>query len=279
MDWLELFSPMMVHWAVKWLVIPYRGSTVKLFGLSLATGHCSVIEFCQLSALSDKEQSVLSTLQPDLQSLLHKYHSLFAIPQGLPPPKEYDHQIPLLPGAQPFRMRPYRYAPALKSEIEHQVAEMLKYGIVQHSQSEFSSSVILVKKKDDNYRLCVDYRHLNALTVKTRFLVPVIDEFLDELHGAAWFSTLDLRARFHQIRMAPQDQHKTTFQTHHGQFEFRVMSFSLTRAPATFKHAMNRTLASLLRKCALVFFDDILVYSPTWEAHLSHLELVSASLP
>jgi hypothetical protein len=144
MDWLEVFSSMMVHWATKWLVIPYRGSTVKLFGLSSATGHCSVIEFCQLSAMSDKEQSFLTALQPDLQSLLHKYNSIFSIPQGLPPPREYDHQIPLLPGAQPFRMRPYRYAPALKSEIEHQVAKMLKSGIVQHSQSEFSSSVILV---------------------------------------------------------------------------------------------------------------------------------------
>jgi hypothetical protein len=98
-------------------------------------------------------------------------------------------------------MRPYHFAQALKSEIEHQVAEMLKSGIVQHSQSEFSSSVILVKKKDDNYRFCVDYRHLNALTVKTRFPVPVIDEFLDELHGASWFSTLDLCDGFHQIRM------------------------------------------------------------------------------
>jgi hypothetical protein len=224
--------------------------------------------------MSDKEQSIVSSLPDDLQSLLSKYHHVFAMPQGLPPPRDYDHQIPLLPGAQPFRMRPYRYAPALKSEIERQVEEMLDSGIVQHSQSEFSSSVILVKKKDGSYRFCVDYRHLNALTVKSRFPVPIIDEFLDELHGSAWFSILDLRAGFHQIRMAPHDQHKTAFQTHHGHFEFWVMSFGLTGAPTTFQHAMNLTLSSLLRKCALVFFDDILVYSPTWEAHLSHLELV-----
>jgi hypothetical protein len=199
MDWLELYSPMMVHWAEKWLVIPYQGSTVKLFGLQTATHHCSVIEFCQLIDLSEKEQGILSTLPEELQSLLNKFQSVFTVPQGLPPERDHDHQIPLIPGGQPFRMRPYRYAPALKSDIERQVRDMLQSGIIQHSQSDFSSSVILVKKKDGSYHFCVDYRHLNALTVKTRFPVPVIDEFLDELHGAAWFSTLDLRAGFHQI--------------------------------------------------------------------------------
>ena len=130
----------------------------------------------------------------------------------------------------------------------------------------------LLKKQTDSY--CVDYRHLNALTAKTKFPVPVIDEFLDELHGAAWFSTLDLRAGFHQIRMAPQDQYKTAFQTHHGHFEFRVKAFRLTGAPATFQGAMNKTLQPLLRKCVLVFFDDILVYNDTWDNHLIHLEWV-----
>jgi hypothetical protein len=138
----------------------------------------------------------------------------------------------------------------------------------------FSSSVILVKKKDDTYRFCVYYRHLNAITVKTQFPIPVVDEFLDELHGAAWFSTLDLRAGFHQIRMAPADQHKTSFQTHNNHSEFRVMSFGLTGAPTMFQGAMNKTLSYLLRKCVLVLFDDILVYSHTWEDHLLHIELV-----
>lgn len=100
-------------------------------------------------------------------------------------------------------MLPYRYVPTLKLEIERQVQDMLQSGIIQHSRSDFSSSVILVKKKDNNYRLCVDYRHLNALIAKIRFPVLIIDEFLDELHGAAWFSTLDLRVGFHHIRMAP----------------------------------------------------------------------------
>lgn len=161
MDWLEIYSSMMVHWAAKWLVIPNRGSTVKLFGLFSSIGHYSVIEFCQLTAMSDKEQSIVSSLPNDLQSLLSKYQPVIAMPQGLPP-----HEIMTIRSrycrAQPFCMRPYRYAPALKSEIEHQVEEMLQSGIVQHSQSEFLSSVILVKKKDGRYCFCVNYRHLNA---------------------------------------------------------------------------------------------------------------------
>jgi hypothetical protein len=171
-------------------------------------------------------------------------------------------------------MRTYRYAPALKSAIEKQVNEMLEFSLIQHNKSPFASSVILVKKKDGTYIFCMDYRHLNVLTAKAKFPVPIIDEFLDELHGVAWFSTLDLRAGFHQIRMAPADQYKTVFQKHHGHFEFRVMAFGLTRAPATFQGAMNSTLKPLLHMCALVFFDDILVYSDTWEHHIQHLEQV-----
>jgi hypothetical protein len=198
---------------------------------------------------------------------------VFELPKGLPPTRDCDHHIPLVLDALPVQMRPYRYAPVLKTEIEKQVTEMLESGIIQHSKSPFASSVILVRKKDNTYRFCVDYRHLNALTAKTKFPVPVIDEFLDELHGVAWFSTLDLRAGFHQIRMAPQDQYKTAFQTHHGLFEFRVMAFGLTGAPATFQGAMNKTLQPLYTS-VLVFFDDILVYSDTWDNHLIHLEWV-----
>ncbi|KAK3119071.1 hypothetical protein QOZ80_9BG0713210 [Eleusine coracana subsp. coracana] len=151
---------------------------------------------------------------------------------------------------------------------------MLEQGIIQHSVSPFSSSVILVKKKDGSWRFCVDYRHLNAITMKTKYPVPIMDEFLDELQGAAWFSSLDLRAGYHQILLAPGEGFKIAFQTHHGHFEFRVLAFGLSGAPATFQSAMNKTLAPLLRKCALVFFDDILVYSPTWEAHLQNLAQV-----
>lgn len=131
-----------------------------------------------------------------------------------------------------------------------------------------------MRKKDGTWRLCVDYRQLNALIVKTKYPVPIIEELLDELSGAQWFSKLDLRAGYHQIRMVEGEEHKTAFQTHFSHFEYKVMSFGLTRAPATFQSAMNTTLVPVLRKCALVFFDDILIYSPTLQSHIEHLRTV-----
>ena len=115
---------------------------------------------------------------------------------------------------------------------------------------------------------------LNALTVKSKFPIPVIDELLDELAHAKWFSVLDLRAGFNQIRLALGEEYKTAFQTHWGQFEYSVMSFGLTGAPNTFQGAMNTTLRPLLRKCVLVFFDDILVFSSSLAEHLCHLRQV-----
>jgi hypothetical protein len=151
---------------------------------------------------------------------------------------------------------------------------MLASGVIRISNSAFSSPIILVRKKDGSWSIVVDYRHLNALTIKSIYHVPVIDELLDELAGASWFSKLDLRTGYHQILMAPGEEFKTSFQTHHGQFEFTVMAFGLTGAPATFLSAMNDTLSDYLRKFVLVFFDDILIYSTSYTEHLHHITLV-----
>ena len=256
LDWLASLSPMQVHWAQKWLSIPYEGSTVVLFGDAPVLPIGSVLQLCQVQDLTEL------TVPSAVQALLSEFASLFEPVSGLPPRRPCDHSIPLIPGAQPVFVRPYRYASLLKSEIEQQVSEMLQHDIIQKSTSPFASPVLLVKKKDQSWRFCVDYRQLNAITVKGKYPVPIIEELLDELSGAAYFTTLDLQARFHQIRMKEGEEFKTAFQTHFGQFKFRVMSFGLTGAPGTFQDAMN-TLLGPYRTSASSCWLSLMIYSYT----------------
>lgn len=139
-----------------------------------------------------------------------------------------------MPGAQPVKVRPYRYSPIQKSEIEKQLKQMLSQGVIWPSASSFASPALLVRKKDGTWRFCVDYRHLNAITVKHMYPMPVVDELLDELAGSELFTELDFRSGYHQLSMATGEEYKTAFRTHNGLFEFFVMPFGLTNAPATF---------------------------------------------
>jgi hypothetical protein len=144
-------------------------------------------------------------LPPDLQAVLATFEDVFSEPTSLPPHRQLDHAIYLESGAQPTNARPYRYSPLQKDEIERQVKEMLAAGIITESMSPFASPVLLVKKKDGTWRFCIDYRRLNEMTIKNKFPLPVVDELLDELAGTRFFSKLDLRAGYHQIRMRPED--------------------------------------------------------------------------
>jgi hypothetical protein len=201
----------------------------------------------------------LSGIPHEVQSIIHDFEGLFREPDELPPNRDFDHAISLLPDTVYVNSRPYKYSPQQKDEIEKQVAQMLKTGIVVPSLSPFASPVLLVKKKDGTWRFCVDYRKLDAVAIKNKFPMPIIDEFIDEIAGAAYFTKLDLNSRFHQIRMAHMDEYKTTFKTHHGHFQFRVMPFGLTNAHATFQCLMNSVFDQFMRRFVLVFMDDILI--------------------
>ena len=173
---------MKVDWVQRWLIIPYKGTYIKLHGISPEDQDHTADLLVQLSTFLPDQHS--TPLPPEISALLSGFPSVTCAPSSLPPQRDCDHEIPLVEGARPVSVRPYRYPPALKDEIEAQVDAMLKQGLIQPSTYPFNSPVLMVRKKDGSWRFCVDYRYLNALTVKTAFPIPCL--------SSLWMSWLAL---------------------------------------------------------------------------------------
>jgi len=190
---------------------------------------------------------------------------------GLPPEREVEVTIDTLSGVSPIAQLPYRMAPKELDELKNQLQELLDKGFIRPSNSPWGAPVLFVKKKDGTLRFCIDYRQLNKVTVKNRYPLPRIDDLFDQLKGAKVFSKIDLRSGYYQMRIKGQDVSKTAFRTRYGHFEFLVLPFGLTNAPALFMDLMNRVFQPYLDKFVVVFIDDILVYSKSYEEHEQHL--------
>ena len=291
-DWLRVYSPILFDFVKLKLSFKKEERMIELKGVVnevrlqeiMATKAYKSLKKAvsgfdgQFFAIEVVEAAVDDEKDPVVEALLKEFHMVFAESTQLSPVRNLDHKIPLFPGAKSVNIRPYRSFLIQKEEIERLVKDMLKNGIIQHSSSSFASPVLLVKKKYNTWRFCIDYGHLNSLTVQNKLPISLVDELLNELHGSRFFSKLDIRSAYHQVRMFEADVEKTAFRTHHGHYEFKVMPFGLTNAPTTFQTLINNVLEPNLRKFILVFFYVILVYSSTLELHISHLKLVLEQL-
>ncbi|XP_058733853.1 uncharacterized protein LOC131605523 [Vicia villosa] len=297
MEWLRTLGPIVADFSIPEISFTYESKQITIQGDatqtpspstftqlchllhtdSVASMHLLIYQPCIEPIQNDPPNSHENppiTPPPEIAALIKSYPTVFQAPHGLPPSRPHDHHIPLNPNTPPINVRPYRYPHSQKEAMTTLIHEMLCDGIIKPSTSPFSSPVLLVRKKDGSWRFCVDYRALNAVTIRDRFPIPTIDELFDELGSATLFTKIDLRSGYHQIRVVPEDTHKTAFRTFDGHYEFLVMPFGLTNAPSTFQSAMNDLLRPYLRRFVLVFFDDILIYSNSYSDHLLHLTLI-----
>eukprot|EP00253_Pinus_taeda_P028842 PITA_28842 len=289
MDWLEK------HWSLvdcKTKIIYFKdslGNKKEMQGIKRHTqvrpitanqlAKC-IRKGCQIYAVQvgyadSKDKTAILNNIPVIQEFTDVFPE--EIP-GLPPKRNIDFTIELVPGAAPVSRAPYRMSVPELTELKMQLQELLDKNYIRPSVSPWGAPVLFVKKKDGTFRMCIDYRQLNKLTIKNKYPLPRIDELFDQVKGATVFSKIDLRSGYHQIRIKEEDIAKTAFRTRYGHYEFVVLPFGLTNAPATFMCLMNSIFHQYLDRFVLIFIDDILVYSRTVEEHQEHLRKVLQTL-
>ncbi|GJV99991.1 putative reverse transcriptase domain-containing protein [Tanacetum coccineum] len=290
MDWLARYQAVIVC-AEKIVRIPWRNKTLIIHGDGSTQGNVTRLNIisctktqkyiekgfpiflAHITAKDVEDKSEKKRLED--VPIVQDFPEVFPedLP-GLPPTRQVEFQIDLVPGAAPVARAPYRLAPSEMKELSEQLKELSDKGFIRPSSSPWGAPVLFVKKKDGSFRMCIDYRELNKLTVKNRYPLPRIDDLFDQLQGSSVYSKIDLRSGYHQLRVREEDIPKTAFRTRYGHYEFQVMPFGLTNAPAVFMDLMNRVCKPYLDKFVIVFIDDILIYSKNKQEHEEHLKII-----
>lgn len=239
--------------------------------------HVEEIKDQQLPAGITIEGQVPQGMQTQLTALLSKYQSIFTLGNVIPSAISRslgEHSIELKPGTRPLSQNPRRISPSQRETVTKHIKKMLADGVIRPSVSAWASPVVLAPKKNGETRFCVDYRKLNTVTIRDVYPLPCIDDIIDALAGARFLSKLDLASGYHQVMMSEESAALTAFTSHEGLYEYTRMPFGLTNAPATFQRMMDTAMAGLKWKCCLVYLDDIVIYSKTFQDHLRDLEAV-----
>ncbi|GJV51178.1 putative nucleotidyltransferase, ribonuclease H [Tanacetum coccineum] len=282
MDWLSkyhakiLCDEKVVHIPIDGETLIIRGdrSKTRLNLISCIKTEKYISRGCQVFMIQVMEKKADEKRLEDIP-VVKEFPDVFPedLP-GIPPVRQVEFQIDLIPGAAPIARTPYRLAPSEMQELSNQLQELTDRGFIRPSTSPWGAPVLFVKKKDGSFRMCIDYRELNKLTIKNRYPLPRIDDLFDQLQGSSVYSKIDLRSGYHQLRVREEDIPKTAFRTRYGHYEFQVMPFGLTNAPAVFMDLMNRVCKPYLDKFVIVFIDDILIYSRNKEEHANHLRII-----
>ncbi|GJZ57247.1 putative reverse transcriptase domain-containing protein, partial [Tanacetum coccineum] len=282
MDWFVKHDAVIVY-GEKVVHIPYGNKTLivesdkgvsRLKVISCIKARKHVEQGCHLFLAHVTEKKSKEKRLEDVP-VIRNFPKLFheELP-GPPPPRQVEFRIELVPRAAPIARAPYRLAPTEMRELSVQLQEILEKGFIRPSSSPWGAPVLFLKKKDESFRMCIDYRELNKLTVKNHYPLLRIDDLFDQLQGSSVYSKINLRSRYHQLCIKGEDIPITAFRTRYGHFEFQVMPFGLTNAPVVFMELMNRVCKPYLDKFVIVFIDDILVYSKDEEEHEKHLKIV-----
>ena len=257
-----------------------RSVTLKTIDFAKMKKEAKKTEECFLGMIQETKKDSNKVRDRGIYQILKKYEDVFPndLPVGLPQKRSIEHQINLKEDHTPPSRSPYRLSWEQNDELKRQLEELIEKQHIEPSVSPYGAPVMFVKKSDGSLRMCIDYRALNHITIKNKHPLPLIDEQIDQLAEAKYFTKIDLRSGYHQVRINEKDIEKTGFNTKYGHFQFKVMPFGLCNAPGTFQYLMQDIFKNELDQCVAVYIDDILIYSRTYEEHLKHLELVLKKL-